>query len=185
MEVYIEHFGYLAVLVGTFLEGETVLVLAGFAAHRGYLNLTIVITAAFVGTVCGDQLFYYLGRKHSQTVLNRRPGWQAKVGRVRQLLNRHEILIIFSFRFLYGLRTVAPFALGIARTSPRIFVPLNILGALAWSIAFGCAGYYFGHALELFLGHLKQLELWVMAAIVIIGVIAWLVYFKRSRQDKP
>lgn len=181
MEAYLQHFGYLAVLVGTFLEGETVLVLAGFAAHRGYLDLVYVIFAAFVGTVTGDQLFYYLGRKHSQAVLTRRPGWQTKIDKVRKLLDKHEILIIFSFRFLYGLRTVTPFALGIAQTSPRLFVPLNIVGALVWSIAIGSAGYYFGHALEIFFGHLKQVELWVMAIVAIIGVIIWSVYYKRSR----
>lgn len=54
----IEHFGYLAILVGTLLEGETFLILGGFAAHRGYLDLSLVILSAFLGTVLGDQLFY-------------------------------------------------------------------------------------------------------------------------------
>ena len=38
LEHYIETYGYLAVMIGTFLEGETILVLAGFAAHQGYLQ---------------------------------------------------------------------------------------------------------------------------------------------------
>ncbi|MBW2474086.1 MAG: hypothetical protein JRE56_05770 [Deltaproteobacteria bacterium] len=54
MESYIEHFGYLAILIGTFLEGETILILGGFAAHRGYLDLSLVIISAFIGTVFGD-----------------------------------------------------------------------------------------------------------------------------------
>lgn len=180
MEAFIEHFGYFAIFVGTFLEGETVLILGGFAAHRGYLNLSIVIFVAFLGTVVGDQLFYYLGRKHSETILNRRRGWQAKIVKARILVDTHKILILLSFRFIYGLRTVIPFTLGLASVSPRIFVPLNLVGALAWSVTVGAAGYFFGHALEVFLGHLKLLELWIMSGIVMIGVIVWIVYLRRS-----
>ena len=54
----IEHYGYAAIVIGTFLEGETILVLAGLVAHQGYLKLTGVITAAFLGSLCGDQLFF-------------------------------------------------------------------------------------------------------------------------------
>jgi membrane protein DedA with SNARE-associated domain len=38
LESILDTYGYLAVLVGTFLEGETILVLGGVAAHRGYLQ---------------------------------------------------------------------------------------------------------------------------------------------------
>ena len=181
MESYIEHFGYLAVLIGTFLEGETILILAGFAAHRGYLNLPMVIVAAFAGTVFGDQLFYYLGLKHSAFILSRKPGWQTKLDNVRRLLHKHKILTILSFRFIYGLRTVTPFTLGVADIPPRLFVPLNIFGALVWSVSIGCAGYYFGHALEYFFGHLKQIEIWVMVGIALIGGFIWIIRYKRSR----
>ena len=182
MEAYVEHFGYLAVLLGTFLEGETVLVLAGFAAHRGYLDLFGVITAAFAGTLCGDQLFYYIGLKHSQTIMRRRPAWQPKIDKAQELIKRHRILIILGFRFLYGLRTVLPFTFGIAGVPGRLFVPLNIVGALIWSIAVGSAGYLFGQALETFFGRLKHMELWIMLGIAVLGGIAWSIHFWRSRQ---
>ena len=57
----IENYGYAAILIGTFLEGETILVLAGLAAHQGSLVLTWVIIAAFAGSLCGDQLFFIWG----------------------------------------------------------------------------------------------------------------------------
>jgi len=76
LQSIIENYGYAAILIGTFLEGETILVLAGLAAHQGYLVLTGVIFAAFLGSLSGDQLFFYLGRRHSQAVLSRRPSWK-------------------------------------------------------------------------------------------------------------
>ena len=58
LQSIIENYGYAAILIGTFLEGETILMLAGLAAHQGYLVLTGVIFAAFLGSLSGDQLFF-------------------------------------------------------------------------------------------------------------------------------
>jgi membrane protein DedA with SNARE-associated domain len=54
------------ILVGAFLEGETLLVIAGFLAHRGYLGLPFVIAAAFAGTLAGDQLYFHIGRMYER-----------------------------------------------------------------------------------------------------------------------
>jgi len=74
----IAKYGYLAVFVGTFFEGETILVLGGFAAHRGYLELPYVMLAAFVGTVLGDQLYYFIGRRWGVRLLEKRPRWRER-----------------------------------------------------------------------------------------------------------
>ena len=173
MELWIEQFGYLAILLGTFLEGETVLVLAGFAAHRGYLQLPWVIAAAFIGTLLGDQLLFYLGWRHSNYILSRRPHWQPRLERARRLIHNHQVLIILGFRFLYGLRAVTPFALGMSRVSLRLFIPLNVLSALVWAIVVGIAGYLFGQTMEIFLGDIKRYEPWVFAALGAIGLAVW------------
>lgn len=57
METFVQTYGYWAILIGTFLEGETILVLGGLAAHMGYMDLNGVILAAFAGSLSGDQLF--------------------------------------------------------------------------------------------------------------------------------
>jgi membrane protein DedA with SNARE-associated domain len=183
MESFIEQYGYLAVLIGTFLEGETVVILAGFAAHRGYLHLPLVICAAFAGTLIGDQLFYFLGHKHSQAVLARRPSWVPRIEKARKLVAGHQVLIILGFRFLYGLRTVIPFTLGAAAVPLRVFLPLNILGALIWAMAIGYAGYLFGQTLESLLGRLKHIEVWIMLGIALTGGAFWVVHIWRARRN--
>ena len=42
----IEQHGYLALAAGSAIEGETFVVFAGFAAHRGYLSLPLVVLLA-------------------------------------------------------------------------------------------------------------------------------------------
>jgi membrane protein DedA with SNARE-associated domain len=178
----IEHYGYAAILIGTFLEGETILVLAGLAAHQGYLVLTWVIFAAFLGSLGGDQLFFYLGRRHSQAVLSRRPGWKLKTEKVHQMMSRFQTPMILSFRFLYGLRTVAPFVIGMSPVSAKKFILLNAAGALAWATVVGSGGYLFGHALEVVIGEVKSYEVYLMGSVAIVGALIWVFHFYRRRK---
>jgi membrane protein DedA with SNARE-associated domain len=59
LQALIAKYGYLAILIGTFFEGETILVLGGFAAHRGYLMLAGV---AAIGLSFWS-VRYFLGRR--------------------------------------------------------------------------------------------------------------------------
>lgn len=182
IETLIATYGYAAILVGTFFEGETVLILGGFAAHRGYLGLTGVIAAGFFGTLCGDQLYFYLGRAQGAKVLERRPHWRAKSTRVFSMLQRHRLLIILTFRFLYGLRTVTPFVLGAGGINPFLFLFLNALGALLWAASVGVSGYLFGHVFESIVGRVEKYELLVFIALAAVGALAWGLYWWRRHQ---
>jgi len=178
----IDTYGYLAVLVGTFFEGETILVLGGLAAHTGYLQLPWVILCAFAGTLCGDQLFFFLGRSHSRAILLKRPAWDKRIDRARRLLERFGTPLMLGFRFLYGLRSVIPFVIGTSKVPAAKFICLNAAGALVWATAVGAGGYLFGNALEIVIGNVKQFELWAFAAIAAVGLLCWISYFLRSRR---
>lgn len=181
-ELIIGSYGYFFLLAGTFLEGETILILAGFAAHLGYLYLPWVILVAFIGTLSGDQLFFYLGRRHSRFVLDKHPAWQSRLDRVQRLFERYQTLLILGFRFLYGLRTVTPFVLGRSGVSPGYFFLLNTLSALVWSVAVGIGGYLFGNFLKLIMGDIRRYELEAFFGIAGIGSVIWGIYFYRSRR---
>jgi len=184
IEHLISTYGYLAVLVGTFLEGETILVIAGFAAHRGYLGLPQVIAAACAGTLAGDQLFFHLGRSRSEALLRRRPSWQGSIERVRGMLERHQLAVVLGFRFLYGLRTVTPFAIGMSGFPPVRFLILNVIGAATWAAVIGSLGYLFGHSLELVLGDLKRYEAAVMLGLAAAGAVAGLLRWRHIRRRR-
>ena len=187
LETLLQTYGYWAVLIGTFAEGETVLVLGAFAAHRGYLALPWVILAAFIGTLMGDQLFFYLGRKHTQWVLARRPSWKARIDRAHQLMERYRTLLILGFRFMYGLRTVIPFLIGMSSVSTRKFIILDVIAALVWAVVVGTGGYLFGNILEIILGDIKHYELPILVAIALIGVSLWALHryhYYRSRRGE-
>ena len=176
-------YGYLAVLLGTALEGETILILAGFAAHRGYLELPLVILFAFVGSLAGDQTFFLIGRRKGRPFLERHPLWNTRIQRAEELLRQYHIAVILGFRFLYGLRNVIPFAIGLSQISFRKFFFLNATGAFLWATVVGTAGYLFGSALEIFLGDLERHELKIAISICVVGMILWFIRYLRARNQ--
>ena len=178
----IDTYGYLAVLIGTLLEGETVLLLAGFAAHRGHLDLYTVIAVAVIGGFLGDQVFFFIGRYRGQRFLDRFPKYAPATARAQELLGRYHLPIILGMRFLYGLRAALPFAIGTGPISVPRFQALNLIGAVIWATTVTSAGYLLGHAAEYALGDLKKYEEIAFAVIAIAGIAYWL--YSRNRATK-
>lgn len=176
----ITHYGYVAIFLGTFFEGETILVIAGFLAHQGYLAFPYTVGAAFLGAMLGDQLYFHIGRRKGRAFIDKRASLHRHVARVEALLQRHEVLLILGFRFLYGLRTVTPVILGVARVNPILFFILNSVSAMLWALAITTGGYYFGKALESLFGQARGYEMLVMAAIAGLACGIWV--FRRVRQ---
>ena len=185
LESLVMTYGYAMIAVGTFLEGETVLVIGGYLAHVGYLELPWVMAAAFGGTFFGDQLFFFIGRKKGMALLEKRPRWRARSRRVLMLLHRHQTALIVGFRFLYGLRTVTPFLIGASGISPARFFWLNLLGALVWAVAVASLGYLLGHTLSLFLARAHRYAEYVVPGIVLVAlaVFAWRYRREKKRLD--
>ena len=170
LQQIISDYGYLALFILTFLEGETVLVIAGFLAFQGKLELPLVIITAFLGTFAGDQTFFYLGRFKGIAFLEKRPLWHSKTDKVFDMLSRHQIKVVLGFRFLYGIRNVTPFVIGASRMNPLKFFGLNFLGALVWAAAVGYLGFQFGHLAEAMMGRIQKYEMYILGFIVVVGL---------------
>lgn len=176
-------YGYPAIAIITFLEGESVVILAGIAAAGGLMSLPLVILTALGGSFCGDQFYYTIGRRYGTRVVDRWPSIGGKIDWAFRLIRRHETLFILSFRFLYGVRNVSPFVIAMAGVPRLRFMALNLIAAAAWAMAFGFGGFYFGHALQDILG---DNHLWALAVLAVVatavGAAHWL---RKRRRRKP
>jgi membrane protein DedA with SNARE-associated domain len=128
---------------------------------------------AFCGSYAGDQLWYFLGRKHGRKLLARKPRWQLMGDRALEHIRRHPDIWVLSFRFVYGLRTVMPVAIGLSGYPPGRYLLLNGIGAAIWATALAAAAYHFGAVLEGMLGSIKKYELWVLGALLVLGLCLW------------
>ncbi|MDO8590670.1 MAG: DedA family protein, partial [bacterium] len=59
---FIVSYGYVAILLGSFFEGETILIIGGLAVHQGLLDLPLVFLCSLAGTLVSDNTFFLLGR---------------------------------------------------------------------------------------------------------------------------
>ncbi len=177
LETLIETHGYWVLALGCLLEGETVLMLAGFAAHRGYLDPAWVFAIGASVGFAGDQFYFWLGRRHGATVLERWPAIARQSGRLDRLLQRFHAAVVIGVRFAYGLRVAGPILIGTTAFSSARFALLNGAGALLWSAVFTAIGWVFGQAAEAMLGRIKHLEGWLMLGLVAAAII-WLVVRK-------
>jgi len=174
LQELIETYGYLAILVITFIEGETIVILAGVAAHLGYLELPWVVAWAVAGSFAGDQLWYYIGRHWGPKIIAKRLSWQEGAQKVYKHLHKHQYWLILTFRFYYGLRNVTPFVVGSAHIPRLRFFTLNLIGAIVWAIVFSYAGYLFGHAFKLFIDDYHKYALYLLGGLVLLGIGVWL-----------
>lgn len=167
--------GYWAVFFGCLVEGETILILGGMAAHQHLLHLWPVIGWASLGGMFGDQLLFWSGRYFGARLLPRLQRQQAAIERVNGMITRYPSTSVFAVRFLYGMRLVGPVVIGASGLSPIRFTFLNALGAVVWATLFASAGYWAGEALESMLGNLKPYRLPIALGVLVLAVAIALI----------
>jgi membrane protein DedA with SNARE-associated domain len=175
------NYGYWAVFIGCLLEGETILILGGLAAHQTSLRLVDVILIATLGGMLGDQILFWTGRYFGPRILPRLHRQQATIDRVSALIKRYPTASVFSVRFLYGMRLIGPLVIGASRLSPIRFSAINLLGAAVWATLFVMAGYWAGEALQNLLGNLKPYRLPIFIGVVVIATAVALFRHHRAK----
>ncbi len=168
-------YGYFAVFLGSIAEGETFVVFGGIAAHRGYLNLFLVMAVAFAGGWLGDALYFALGRRHAAALLNRFPTMRPRADKARRMIEKYDSLTIISMRFLYGLRTVGPMVVGMSAVPAARFMVLNALGAILWAVVVTAAGYAFSNVIDALLPQIRRYEEYLLLTVVVCGVLLWII----------
>lgn len=171
----IQHYGYVIVFIGTFLEGETVLLAAAYAAHGGYLNPYWVGLLAVTGSVTGDQVFFWIGRIWGSRVLARWPTLAPRVTRMNALLNRYHLPVIAVMRFLYGCRIAGPIAIGMSRLAAFRFLWLNFISAILWTLAIIGIGYGLHLGAGRLSADIRQRDELLLVAIVGLGSVFWML----------
>jgi membrane protein DedA with SNARE-associated domain len=131
-ESILAFYGYGVLFVGTLLEGETFLLSAAVLAYLGHLEWPTAVATAFAGAYLGDQVCFHLGRAGRRLPVTLSPRWRRRPSSAHRLLDRHQIKILLGYRFLYGLRSAIPFAIGAAGFRSLQFAFLSAIGTGIW-----------------------------------------------------
>ncbi|MCU6454673.1 DedA family protein [Sphingomonas sp. A2-49] len=173
IETLIGQYGLAAVFLGAGIEGETMVLAGGLFAHEGMISLPGAMIAAAAGSFVADQGFFAAGRRFRSHRWVQRAQGKPAFAKALDTLERHPISFIFAFRFLYGLRTVSPIAIGTSHVPTRTFLWINAVAAAVWGALFTALGYVFGTGIAELLGRYRphgRQWLWVAGAAVALGL---------------
>jgi membrane protein DedA with SNARE-associated domain len=191
MDEVIASYGYLAIFgiillesAGIPLPGETILVGAAvYAGSHETLDIRLIIATAAAAAILGDNIGYWLGRTFGRQALLR---WghligldQRKLDLGEYLFLRHGGKIVFLGRFVALLRVFAAVLAGANRFPPLQFLLFNVLGGIAWAVAFGTGGFLLGQGFRRVAGPFGWLTLAVAAIVVLL---VWRYYKHHEEQ---
>jgi membrane protein DedA with SNARE-associated domain len=169
----IEHlvlrYGLLAVLLGSAVEGDFTLILAGVGAHLGYFPFPLAIAAGALGSFAGDLAWYTLGRLRGPRFragrLYRRMGH-----RIESLARRLGPAQLLAARFVYGTKAASMVFWGLHGLSLGRFAIVDGIAAVIGSAVFIGLGYLVSGSATLLLGKVRRVQLWLLGALA-VGVI--------------
>lgn len=179
----VDALGYPAAGLGILIEsagvpfpGEALLLAAAAWAAARHHSLGLVILFGFTGAVVGSNIGYYLGYRGGRPFVERfgslfriRP---EHIARSEMFFARHGDKAVLSSRFVLGLRTWGSMLAGMSRMPFIRFQVFSTIGALAWAIVVGAAGYLLGNNLSLITAIIRDIGIGGLVLVVLILVVA-------------
>ncbi|QJC30958.1 DedA family protein [Enterobacteriaceae endosymbiont of Macroplea appendiculata] len=178
----ITEYGYLVVFLGSLIEGETFIIIAGLLASKKILLFYRIVILAVCGSFIGVQLLFHIGHKYSKKILYFLKKYNFNFSKYYNIINNYPYIFILIVRFIYGLRLIGPIIIGITNVSKFKFALFNFIGAVIWAIIFTSAGYFFGGIITTLITDLNKIIKYIFLIITILISIKIIhkVYFKKK-----
>jgi membrane protein DedA with SNARE-associated domain len=137
-------YGYVAIVLAAFWEGEAVLIAAGTLCGAGYLDWRLTILAAAIGGAAGDQVYFYAAHQRAARLIQKSKRLRRWYPRISRFVLRHGTVAVLLSRFAAGLRITIPLVCASAAMPPRKYSTLNLISAFAWATVWVAISYQFG-----------------------------------------
>ncbi|MEY2569222.1 MAG: rane-associated protein [Actinomycetota bacterium] len=183
-------FAETGLLIGFFLPGDSLLVLAGLVAAVGAksgldirINLVVVIAGLFVSAVAGAQTGYFIGRKAGPALFNRpqsRLFNHEHVEKAQRYFDKYGPRTIVVARFIPIVRTFANPMAGVAEMPVRTFTTFNLIGGALWTVGVTMLGYVLGKTIPSAEDHLLVIE----AVIIVLSLMPVAYELLRTRRER-
>ena len=184
MQEFIAQYGYIAIFILTFFEGESVLIAAGFLAFSGYLEVHLIIIVATVASYVGHGSFFLIALKRRETFIKFASKFiKIDLQKLESLMARYGIAAIFISQWIYGFRLMSAAVLGLSRLSTSKYFSFLLISCLIWATLCTYAGYFFGTALKDILGDIKEYEKHIAVGVLAVGFIVWFIRYVMKRKN--
>ncbi|WP_137937036.1 DedA family protein [Chitinivorax sp. B] len=167
-------------VITPFLPGDSLLFVAGALASQGAMNVHFLVILLILAAILGDTVNYAIGKRFGHVIAGPNSRWvkQEHIQRTHAFFEKHGGKTIIVARFVPIVRTFAPFVAGVGEMSYYKFITYNVIGAVAWVLAFVYGGYLFG-AIPVVQQNLKL----IMVAIIFISFLPVVFEWLRHRRE--
>ena len=169
MEELIRDWGYIILFLYSFGGGFLALVVAGILSFSGELNIFLVILVAGVANFVGDQFLFTLARKNKSQAKEMMQKHRRKIAMAHLMMRKYGSWVIFLQKYIYGIKTLIPLAMGLTKYDYKKFILFNIFATALWAIFIGMASYMMGDLVYTYIEEFKSYGLAVVA-IILFGV---------------
>jgi membrane-associated protein len=182
-------FAETGLLVGFFLPGDNLILLAGILCKSQpellNVNFVTLCVAMVNAAVFGNMFGYWFGKKAGERIYERKETWFFKkkhletTNKYYQKYGGNATLILA--RFLPVVRTFAPVVAGVVKVDFIKFMAFNIIGAILWIFGLASIGYYL---VTLFPGITNYMG-YIFIVLIILTAIPVLRLAFRKKTDTP
>ena len=169
-------------LVGMAVPGNTTIMISGFLAKLGSLNLYWVLIASATGALIGDYIGFSIGKYYGMSFIEKlRPYLfisDSQIDKAKKLLSDHTGKSLIMGRFTPATRPLMPFLVGTTNTSYSSFWFFNIIGGMLWVSSSVMIGYVFGSAYHVVSGYIGRI---LIIAIITTILFVWGYKFVNER----
>lgn len=172
MEDFLNEYGYLALLIGSFLEGEISILIASSLVHNGIFEIPWTIMAGFGGSFISDWIYYFMGRLNGKYFIEKRPVLKTIAAPVQKFVNSHKVQILLTYRFLYGFRVIIPVVLGMSGVKPLQYLAFSVAAGLLWATSVHAIGYFIGYFLNVSAAIFEENLILIAAGFAVFGLLS-------------
>lgn len=172
----VQLYGYWAVFIWTFIEGETALIAAAALAAAGLMDPWKVVASGAGGAFVGHLFYFAIGRWRGMQIIRAVPFLNRHYDKANKILDHYAHWSIFILQYLYGTRLISAILFGCSSISLKRFILLQIVNCLSWALIIYAGGHLLGIA-AIAIIHRFGLE-GLAIAVAVIALVAIGVYVR-------
>ncbi|MEA2019101.1 MAG: DedA family protein [Campylobacterota bacterium] len=178
MEELIKDWGYIVLFLYSFGGGFVALVVASILAYGGELNIFIVLVVAGVANFIGDQFLFTIARNNKDQAKKMMQKHRRKIAMAHLLMRKYGSWVIFLQKYIYGIKTLIPLAMGLTKYDYKKFIFFNFFATVVWTLVVGLSAYMLG---ELVYTYIDEFKTYGLAVIVLILLTVIYLFRKLSK----
>ncbi|WP_104744225.1 DedA family protein [Helicobacter acinonychis] len=178
-----KEWGYLILFVYSLGGGFVGIIIASIlSATTHALDIKITILVAFLGNLIGSGGLVVFARYQKRGFLQYFHKHRRKLALASVWVKRYALFMIFVNKYLYGIKSVVPLAIGFSKYPLKKFLWLNGLSSFLWALIVGGISFKASDWVKTLYDEFSQHSSFFLIGLVLILLLIWFLLARYSRK---